>query len=58
VLGVAYRGRLDDEPLQLRLALEQRRARDVLAVELEEIKDGVDQPLGGTVIGRGLHRGE
>jgi hypothetical protein len=57
VLTVAQRGRsAGEELLELHLALEQRPAREVASVEMQEIEGEIDEFVGSAVIGCGLHR--
>jgi len=59
VLGEAQALRRDrEQALEHRLALEQRSARQVLAVEMQEIEDEIHELVRRVMIGRRLHGGK
>ena len=47
-------GRVRDQRVQQRLALDKRQARDVTAIKMQKIEGVVDEPHGAPAVARGL----
>jgi hypothetical protein len=59
VLAIAQPGRRSGKELcEPLLAREERPSRQVLAVEMDGVEGEIDELVGRSVIGRGLHRRE